>query len=159
MSSRSRVIAQLLLPVLLWTCGGAETESESAIEEAVPGAEPEAASGPAAEATIAGSTLTTTISVEEAGEDPETVGTWELVLADDGSYTVRQNETVAVEGTYGIEADRITLTDTGGPHMCEEYPEGTYRWSIAGDEVVMTVVDDECAPRVLVLTTHPQRME
>lgn len=119
----------------LWSCG----QREAAVEEA---AEPES--------TIAGSTLTTTVSREAAGADTMSTGSFEIALADDSTFQVRQDGSVVVEGRYTIDGDRITFTDEIGDQLCEP-PSGTYRWSLEGDQVTMSPVEDACSPRMTVL--------
>lgn len=129
--------------------GGSEATPEAATEDAALEALPE-------EATIVGSTLTTTLTAEEAAETPEAAGTWDLHLGEDGRFTVRQGQEIAVEGRYTIEGDRITFADESGPAMCADDPEGIYQWTVSGDDVTMTAVDDTCPGRLAVLMTHPQ---
>lgn len=141
----------LVLSVALWACGGQQDEPATGSSETV--TEETATEAPAA--TIAGRTLTTTVTAEEATAEPLAVGTWDLALAEDGSFEVTDASAEQhVQGTYRIEGDRIVFTDASGPGMCEEDPQGEYRWTMAGDEVSMTVVDDTCPGRLTVLTAH-----
>ena len=141
----------LVLSVALWACGGQQDEPATGSSETV--TEETATEAPAA--TIAGRTLTTTVTAEEGTAEPLAVGTWDLALAEDGSFEVTDASAEQhVQGTYRIEGDRIVFTDASGPGMCEEDPQGEYRWTMAGDEVSMTVVDDTCPGRLTVLTAH-----
>ena len=141
----------LVLSVALWACGGQQDEPATGSSETV--TEETATEAPAA--TIAGRTLTTTVTAEEATAEPLAVGTWDLALSEDGSFEVTDASAEQhVQGTYRIEGDRIVFTDASGPGMCEEDPQGEYRWTMAGDEVSMTVVDDTCPGRLTVLTAH-----
>ncbi len=147
MERRVLPVLLVLLSLTAWTaCGGGEGGSEemsaedtTAMTEAPP--------------TIAGSTLTTTVTPEEAMPDSGAHGNWEIMLADDGTFAVRHDGTADVEGTYMIDGDRVTFTDTSGEFMCDPVT-GVYRWSISGDQVTMSVVDDACDGRITVLTAH-----
>jgi hypothetical protein len=148
--------AMLVLSVALWACGGQQDEPAAGSSETV--AE-ETATSEAPSVTIAGRTLTTTVTTEEATAEPLAAGTWDLALAEDGTFEVTDaNAEGHVQGSYRIEGDRIVFTDASGPGMCEDDPEGEYRWTMAGDEVSMTAVDDTCPGRLTVLTAHPLTM-
>lgn len=137
----------------VWACGGRQDEPAAESSGTV-AEEPATSEAPAA--TIAGRTLTTTVTAEEATVEPLAAGTWDLTLAEDGSFEVTDaSDETHVQGTYRIEGDRIVFTDASGPGMCEEDPEGEYRWSMARDEVSMTAIDDTCPGRLTVLTAHP----
>lgn len=136
-----------------WACGGQQDEPVAGSSETV-AEEPSTSETPPA--TIAGRTLTTTVSAEEATAEPGAAGTWNLTLAEDGSFEVTDaTDQTHVQGTYRIEGDRVVFTDASGAGMCEEDLEGEYRWSMAGDEVSMTAIDDTCPGRLTVLTAHP----
>jgi hypothetical protein len=147
--TKATVIA---LSLAVWACGGQQEEPATGGSETV-AEETATTEGPSA--TIAGRTLTTTVTAEEATAEPLAAGTWDLRLAEDGSFEVMDaNAEQHVQGTYRVEGDRIMFMDAGGPGMCED-PDGEYRWTMDGDEVAMTVVDDTCPGRLTVLTAHP----
>lgn len=149
---RSRLTG-VALSLSAWACGGQQDEPAAGSSETV-AEETEASEAPSA--TIAGRTLTTTVTAEEAAAEPLAAGTWDLALSEDGTFEVTDaNAEGHVQGSYRIEGDRIIFTDASGPGMCEDDPEGEYRWSMAGDEVSMTAVDDTCPGRLTVLTAHP----
>jgi hypothetical protein len=148
--SRATLVA---LFAYAWACGGQQDEPAAGTSETV-AEEPATSEAPGA--TIAGRTLTTTVTAEDATAEPLAVGTWDLSLREDGSFEVTDaSAETHVQGTYRIEGDRIVFTDVGGPGMCEEDPEGEYRWSMEGDEVSMTAIDDTCPGRLTVLMAHP----
>jgi hypothetical protein len=141
----------IALSLMVWACGGQQDEPASGSETVAE----ETATSEAPSATIAGRTLTTTVTAEEAAAEPMAAGTWDLALAEDGGFEVTDaNAEEHVRGTYRIEGDRIVFTDDSGPGMCEEDPEGEYRWTMAGDEISMTPLDDTCPGRLTVLTAH-----
>lgn len=134
-------------------CGEQQDEPVAGSSETVT---EEPATSEAPPVTIAGRTLTTTVTAEEATAEPGAAGTWNLTLAEDGSFEVTDaTDQTHVQGAFRIEGDRIVFTDASGPGMCEEDLEGEYRWSMAGDEVSMTAIDDTCPGRLTVLTAHP----
>ena len=148
--SKTAIVA---LSLSAWACGGQQDEPAAGSSE-TEAEGTEASEAPSA--TIAGSTLTTTVTAEEATLEPMAAGTWNLALSEDGTFEVTDaNAEEHVQGTYMVEGDRIVFTDASGPGMCDEDPEGEYRWTMVADQVSMTVVDDTCPGRLTVLTTHP----
>jgi hypothetical protein len=148
----SRRNAFLVLTITaLWACGGGGDAPESAAQ---PG-QATATVPPPAGPTIIGGNFTTTISAQEAAKEPKAAGDWEINLASDGNFTVRQGGKVAVQGIYTTANDQVTFNDVSGPAMCTDHLTGTYRWSLSGGQVTMSVVDDACVGRQIVLTTRP----
>lgn len=73
------------------------------------------------------------------------VGSWErigvtLTFEEDGTYTAGdEDDPMAVEGTYAIIGDQITLIDSG----CGA-DEGMYTFAIDDDILTFTLLHDEC---------------
>ena len=89
---------------------------------------------------------------------PLLVGVWETEFTDSGSYIVSKDGYPALVGRYNSNPGRIVMTDLQGPLSCTDEPgiaTATYRWTLAGDELILTTVNDRCAGRNLVLTAHP----
>ena len=89
---------------------------------------------------------------------PVLVGVWETEFTESGSYIVSKDGYPAVVGRYNSNPGRIVMTDLQGPLSCTDEPgiaTATYRWTLAGDELILTTVNDRCAGRNLVLTAHP----
>ena len=89
---------------------------------------------------------------------PVLVGVWETEFTESGSYIVSKDGYPAVVGRYNSNPGRIVMTDLQGPLSCTDAPgiaTATYRWTLAGDVLVLTTVNDRCAGRNLVLTAHP----
>jgi hypothetical protein len=89
---------------------------------------------------------------------PILVGVWETEFTESGSYIVTKDGYPAVVGRYNSIPGRIVMTDLQGPLSCTDAPgiaSATYRWTLAGDELILTTVHDGCAGRNLVLTAHP----
>jgi len=86
------------------------------------------------------------------------VGDWEIEFSESGSYIVSKDGYPVVVGRYNSNAGRIVMTDLQGPLSCTDEPgiaTASYRWTVAGDELVLTTVNDRCAGRNLALTAHP----
>ncbi|HEY2973908.1 MAG TPA: hypothetical protein VGJ48_15445 [Pyrinomonadaceae bacterium] len=89
---------------------------------------------------------------------PVLVGDWEIEFTESGSYIVSKDGYPAVVGRYNSNPARIVMTDLQGPLSCTDEPgiaTATYRWTLVGDELILTTVNDLCAGRSLALTAHP----
>jgi len=89
---------------------------------------------------------------------PVLVGDWEVEFSESGSYIVSKDGYPGVVGRYNSNPARIVMTDLQGPLSCTDEPgiaTATYRWTLAGDELILTTVNDRCAGRNFVLTAHP----
>ncbi|MEK6336514.1 MAG: hypothetical protein AABM67_16425 [Acidobacteriota bacterium] len=89
---------------------------------------------------------------------PLLVGDWEIEFTGAGSYIVNKDGFPAIVGRYNSNPARIVMTDLEGALSCTDQPgiaTATYRWTLAGDELILTTVNDRCAGRNLVLTAHP----
>ena len=89
---------------------------------------------------------------------PVLVGDWEIEFSESGSYIVSKDGYPVVVGRYNSNPARIVMTDLQGPLSCTDEPgiaTATYRWTFAGDELILTAVNDRCAGRNLALTAHP----
>lgn len=64
---------------------------------------------------------------------------------DDGTLTVEQGELV-VEGTYAVDGDQVTLSDTYRGES-EGQETATYTWEWDGSVLAMTTADDACGSR------------
>jgi hypothetical protein len=89
---------------------------------------------------------------------PVLVGDWEIEFSESGSYIVSKDGYPVVVGRYNSNPSRIVMTDLQGPLSCTDEPgiaTATYRWTLAGYELILTTVNDRCAGRNLALTAHP----
>jgi hypothetical protein len=89
---------------------------------------------------------------------PILVGVWEIEFTESGSYIVGKDGYPAAVGRYNSTPGRIVMTDLQGPLACTDAPgiaSATYRWTLAGNELVLTTVNDRCVGRNLVLIAHP----
>jgi hypothetical protein len=101
-------------------------------------------------------TYTTTIGPADVPpEMTAAVGTWELILGDEGDFTTTQNGEVAVRGTYAISGDQMSFSDAEGKMACaKEQASGVYKPAVDGGTLSFTLVDDQCAGRRIILTSH-----
>lgn len=89
---------------------------------------------------------------------PLLVGDWEVEFTESGSYIVSKDGYPVVVGRYNSNPARIIMTDLQGPLSCTDEPgiaTATYRWTLAGNDLILTAVSDRCPGRNLVLTAHP----
>jgi len=89
---------------------------------------------------------------------PILVGDWEIEFTEAGSFIVAKDGFPVAVGRYNSTSARIVMTDLEGALACTDAPgiaTAIYRWTLAGDELVLTTVNDRCAGRNLVLTAHP----
>ena len=101
-------------------------------------------------------TYTTTISEADVPPDMKAaVGNWELILGDEGQFTTSRNGEVMVRGAYAVTGDQITFSDAEGAMAClNEQAAGSYTPALDGATLTFTLVDDDCAGRRIVLTSH-----
>ena len=86
------------------------------------------------------------------------VGDWETEFTESGTYIVSKDGFPVVVGRYNSNPSRLIMTDLEGALACTDAPgiaTGTYRWTAASDELVLTTLNDRCPGRNLVLTAHP----
>jgi len=85
-------------------------------------------------------------------------GDWELDFTDPRSSVTRLNGEVVVMGRYTANPARLVMRDTGGAIACLDEPgmaQGIYAWSLVGDQLTLTSVQDRCEGRPFVLTVKP----
>lgn len=66
-----------------------------------------------------------------------------------------------VLGTYAITGDQVVFTDVEGFAACsaEEGVQGTYRFSVSGNSLRFTKLNDSCGARAHVLSTQSMRLQ
>ena len=95
---------------------------------------------------------------------PTLVGQWRISFAPDGTFTAsRADVGTLVSGTYSVEGDQVTIVDEGGLLSCVnaratddpdvDAIEAVYRWEKSGDSVTLTVVEEACGLRRVLLST------
>jgi hypothetical protein len=84
-------------------------------------------------------------------------GPWGLTVDSDGRFATKHDGEPVVEGSYTLQADRITFTDERGPLACQgpTRGSGTYSWALAAGHLTLVVVEDACPGRAAVLSSHP----
>ena len=82
---------------------------------------------------------------------PLQYGAFKARFAPDGVLSIQPEGSglPPLTGTWKTERDELTVMTTGGPPQCAE--AGRYRFKIEGTRVALSVVQDECTVRRLVL--------
>ena len=130
----------------------------------------EASPSGTAEATVVG-TYTATLGTLEAPEGAECArgegcvpptGRWSISLTDTsltmtpslGTYPSQRvtefSDPSASQGTLRLARSSLPCLLTTGPEG-----EGEYTWTLSGDTLTLAAVRDDCADRVLILTSEP----
>lgn len=74
-----------------------------------------------------------------------------------GAFTLQGPGWPTFTGTWKAEGDQLTLTTTGGPEACAA--PARYRFRVEATRVILTVVDDGCVPRRMILDRSTWRPE
>jgi hypothetical protein len=103
-------------------------------------------------------TYVTTITQEDSSKY-SIIGTWELTLDEDNHWSATYLGSVVAEGRYTLTPDQIVFTHEKGvyTHTCTSIgaETGTYKWAFDGETLTLITIEDECADRNEVWTTHP----
>lgn len=102
----------------------------------------------------------------ELGNGANLIGHWKITLTDAMTYTLaREDIGVAVEGTYKIDGNHVSFTDTGGLQSCatpqagsvnaEDAATGIYTWKRSGDTLTLKRSSDRCGLRSVLFTAQP----
>ncbi len=65
----------------------------------------------------------------------------------DGNYIISQNNTFIILGEYWVSGDTLRYHDTGGPAYCDSTVYAKSLFSISGNQLTITVVNDDCTER------------
>lgn len=57
------------------------------------------------------------------------------------------NNDIDVIGKYSLQADKMTVQDTGGPEACDIAQKGIYQLKINANQLTVTKIQDECPGR------------
>ena len=84
-------------------------------------------------------------------------GPWGLTVDSDGRFATMHDEELVVEGSYPLQADRVTFTDERAPLACQgpTRGSGTYSWALVAGQLTLRVVEDTCPGRAAVLSSQP----
>ena len=88
-----------------------------------------------------------------------TAGVWTMQLRTDGTMVISapQSYPGAVSGfQFDLWGDRFRTNAFIGD-LCSGLAPGLYRWQRAGGELMLTPIQDDCAARVGVFSSHPWR--
>jgi hypothetical protein len=77
---------------------------------------------------------------------------WTVNLLPNGAYSIDRNHHAVVIGRDTRSAATIVFAHEYGPFACKN--TGKYRWSLSGKKLTLKVVQDSCAGRRIVLTSH-----
>lgn len=78
--------------------------------------------------------------------------TWAVIFLPNGAYQIDRNHLAVVIGQGTRSAATLVFTHEHGPFACKS--TGKYRWSLNGKKLRLKVVQDTCAGRRVVLTSH-----
>jgi hypothetical protein len=80
---------------------------------------------------------------------------WSLNFGENNKVSVLRNGEVAVEGTYKVNGDELSLSDETGPMACGgEQKIGKYKWKLEDKKLTLTKVQDLCEGRSGALTSQ-----
>lgn len=71
-------------------------------------------------------------------------------------------EGVLVEARYISNPARLVITDETGPFACSNFQSNVtavYDWTFDGSELTLSVVQDACGPRAVILTANPWELQ
>ncbi len=77
---------------------------------------------------------------------------WVVSLLPNGAYSIDRNHHAVVIGRDTRTAATIVFGHEYGPFACKS--SGKYKWSLSGKKLTLKVVQDSCAGRRTVLTSH-----
>jgi hypothetical protein len=83
------------------------------------------------------------------------VGNWEVEFSETGALLVTKDAELVVVGRYRSNPARVIVQDEEGRLPCLPPGAGVYAWVLDGERLTLTEVQDTCAGRALVLTSHP----
>jgi hypothetical protein len=89
-------------------------------------------------------------------------GRWQLLLTSptEAYFQPPEGPSFPVGNPVATEDDRVTFgPDAGCPTQTGAPGNGTYTWSLDGDILTFTEVEDTCRDRVFVLTSQPWKKE
>ena len=98
-----------------------------------------------------------------AGRQPTLPGTpllyggFKVRFAPDGAFELQGQGWPAFNGTWKAAGDEVTVQTTGGPPQCAA--AGRYRFAVDGTRVTLSVVQDECVQRRMILDASRWRPE
>ena len=95
--------------------------------------------------------------------DKDLVGTWTVQIEEDGhvhwSYLGPGGErSYTLTGVYVLHRGELVLGAEEGPYACRDLygvTSGAYRYEPSVDALRLTVVEDACIERRIILTAHP----
>ena len=103
---------------------------------------------------FAGSYVTTITDADVSPDTKAILGKWELILTDEGPFTLLQNGEVVVHGSYTVTDTNISFSDSEGKLACQEQDAGVYTAVLDKETLTLKLVEDNCAGRRIVMLSH-----
>lgn len=132
------LILTLLVLVVLSACGGA----------------------PEASATLPPGSYSAIVAAQEVmaislpAPLPDAAGTWMLTFDSGNRYVVTKDGVAVVDGHYAVTGEKLTFNDELGVLACAGRVQGVYQWQLVAQTLTLSVVEDGCALRQTILTSH-----
>jgi hypothetical protein len=102
---------------------------------------------------VASAPLSGVFGTTNRGATPAVLNaSWTVNLLPNGAYSIDRNHHAVVIGRDTRSAATRVFAHEYGPFACKN--TGKYRWSLSGKKLTLKVVQDSCAGRRTVLTSH-----
>lgn len=77
---------------------------------------------------------------------------YELVFDEEGGLSVIEENEAVVVAEYEAGGGELTINDLGGSKACQgDQSEGSYRYTLEGGTLSLTLADDDCTQRTAYL--------
>ena len=149
----SSAIAVTIVVVAVLALGPRALDALRSVRQTVPANVPHPSATIPAFDQMAG-TYSTTVTAEGA-----TAGAWTMQLRPDGTMVISAPSAYAgaVSGfQFDLSGDRFRTNAFIGD-LCSGLAPGLYRWQRAGGALMLTPIQDDCAARAAVFSSHPWR--
>jgi len=72
-----------------------------------------------------------------------------MEMGRNGSFRIYSGSTIFVEGSFAVEGNRITISDSGGPYACrgKGMNPGSYYWTVHDGGLYLMLIEDYCRAR------------
>lgn len=89
------------------------------------------------------------------------IGTWQMLINDDGTYRVIKDNRYLISGDYTIKENTISLTDMGGSAAClgDNMLIGEYSIILGKNKVTFTPIHDDCSNRKFIISGKPWEVQ
>jgi len=78
----------------------------------------------------------------------------------DGKFRIYSSDTTFVEGSFKIDGNKMTISDTGGLYACrgKRMNPGIYYWTVHDRALYLVLVKDHCGARRTAFLEAPLKM-